>query len=161
MLMLWIALKLVSLYYQTQLHVLISLLLAVVNCFKISIFVLSNTTSLFVKIILFLLWIALKLVSLYYQTQQIKKYPRNLQELWIALKLVSLYYQTQPYLWQMQTRTVVNCFKISIFVLSNTTWPRLTAFHPLLWIALKLVSLYYQTQPKLFNKYGIERCELL
>ena len=95
MLMLWIALKLVSLYYQTQLHVLISLLLAVVNCFKISIFVLSNTTSLFVKIILFLLWIALKLVSLYYQTQQIKKYPRNLQELWIALKLVSLYYQTQ------------------------------------------------------------------
>ena len=41
---------------------------------------------------------------------------------------------------------VVNCFKISIFVLSDTTYPPLCVSIDGLWIALKLVSLYYQTQ---------------
>ena len=67
---LWITLKLVSLYYQTQLWSNTCFVRCVVNCFKISIFVLSDTTSRLVPKDVFKLWIALKLVSLYYQIQQ-------------------------------------------------------------------------------------------
>ena len=141
------------------------------NCFKISIFVLSNTTQVLLKGALIMLWIALKLVSLYYQTQPCltnwliravvncfkisifvlsnttKSRPLiNPTPLWIALKLVSLYYQTQLVRWFRYWNIVVNCFKISIFVLSNTTFCFSTFESVMLWIALKLVSLYYQTQ---------------
>ena len=92
---LWIALKLVSLYYQTQHSWSFSIACLVVNCFKISIFVLSNTTC-----------SGNRLAS---------------DALWIALKLVSLYYQTQRWYDRIYLLRVVNCFKISIFVLSNTT----------------------------------------
>ena len=68
-LLLWLALKLVSLHYQIQLCGLLLLCPWVVISFKISIFALSNTTDDTSWLMHSLLWLALKLVSLHYQIQ--------------------------------------------------------------------------------------------
>ena len=81
--------------------------------------------------------------------------------LWIALKLVSLYYQTQRNRYRKHKGHVVNCFKISIFVLSNTTYIDSSQNGHMLWIALKLVSLYYQTQHQTSRNEIKSGCELL
>ena len=50
-------------------------------------------------------------------------------------------------LWRIyQGRAVVNCIQISIFVLSATAHRCLSIFACKLWIAFKLVSLFYQQQ---------------
>ena len=67
----------------------------VVNCFQISIFAVANTTPSDPVFVLFLLWIAFKLVSLQLQTQLL---------IFFIIKGV-----------------VVNCFQISIFAVANTT----------------------------------------
>ena len=68
-LMLWLALKLVSLHYQIQLIFLRKSIILVVISFKISIFALSNTTLGYIAHMPIKLWLALKLVSLHYQIQ--------------------------------------------------------------------------------------------
>ena len=143
---LWFALKLVSLHYQTQPRIAGLTALSVVICFKISIFALSDTTQDVFFDSLQELWFALKLVSLHYQTQRINKPTYRefvvicfkisifalsdttiiaiagiAHGLWFALKLVSLHYQTQLWVTWRSRESVVICFKISIFALSDTT----------------------------------------
>ena len=119
--LLWIAFKFVSLSYDKQrslrrlrllyscellsnlylcpmtnnLHKMFLMLKLVVNCFQICIFVLWQTTRIFYKQQIILLWIAFKFVSLSYDKQH-----RG------AL---------------MKKQSVVNCFQICIFVLWQTT----------------------------------------
>ena len=90
-------------------------------CFKISIFALSDTT--------------------------LSCSSKRSIKLWFALKLVSLHYQTQLSSCRYDSVYVVICFKISIFALSDTTPCFLNISPSVLWFALKLVSLHYQTQP--------------
>ena len=92
---LWFAWKFLSLWYQTQLIYTLISQRTVVICLKISIFVVSNTTSTNVIRFQSKLWFAWKFLSLWYQTQRI-----------CSLSYVSV---------------VVICLKISIFVVSNTT----------------------------------------
>ena len=139
--------------------------------FKISIFALSNTTLTCLLLYEWVLWLALKLVSLHYQIQPnharlhspivvisfkisifalsnttfpSEFWTTNL--LWLALKLVSLHYQIQHAGFSRRLWRVVISFKISIFALSNTTDMSKFATHIMLWLALKLVSLHYQIQ---------------
>ena len=68
------------------------------------------------------------------------------KQLWFAWKFLSLWYQTQLmmiYWWWFQ---VVICLKISIFVVSNTTFATLLYIDQQLWFAWKFLSLWYQTQ---------------
>ena len=69
--MLWLALKLVSLHYQIQQTIQNTAREVVVISFKISIFALSNTTGNRFLVQNMELWLALKLVSLHYQIQQV------------------------------------------------------------------------------------------
>ena len=118
----WFAWKFLSLWYQTQQKVptilkdlscdllenfylcgikhnrsyLVCLSILVVICLKISIFVVSNTTCVLLFSYLLLLWFAWKFLSLWYQTQRL-----------IECK---------------NREDVVICLKISIFVVSNTTY---------------------------------------
>jgi len=56
---------------------------------------------------------------------------------------------------------VVICFKISIFALSDTTEVGFLCGCRLLWFALKLVSLHYQTQRSKTMVEAIAGCDLL
>ena len=132
---LWFALKLVSLHYQTQLQSFDTIEEAVVICFKISIFALSDTTY--------------------------RVFGKLAEVLWFALKLVSLHYQTQRLIKNIIKMKVVICFKISIFALSDTTCRCKTHVTRWLWFALKLVSLHYQTQPERRGWKEPKCCDLL
>ena len=120
--LLWLALKLVSLHYQIQQEITKINHQSVVISFKISIFALSNTTNDLKNVLGHPLWLALKLVSLHYQIQQITPTIDNL--------------------------IVVISFKISIFALSNTTYHQVVCQWRKLWFAWKFVPLWYQQQLK-------------
>ena len=170
---------------------------AVVICLKISIFVVSNTTSFIELQEDFKLWFAWKFLSLWYQTQLVQvlllwhascdllenfylcgikhnfdknldivlevviclkisifvvsnttKWRKRLKPLllWFAWKFLSLWYQTQQVIIRKVRSIVVICLKISIFVVSNTTFPFITRKSRKLWFAWKFLSLWYQTQ---------------
>ena len=70
---LWFAWKFLSLWYQIQQHRLAIYQVLVVICLKISIFVVSNTTSNAFKVVLIVLWFAWKFLSLWYQIQLYQK----------------------------------------------------------------------------------------
>ena len=123
-------------------------------------FILENTISTNKLISTFWLWITLKLVSLYYQTQLWSNtcFVRCVVN---CFKISILYYQIQRSSHVIARKSVVNCFKISIFVLSDTTCGGFQKVLEVLWIALKLVSLYYQIQPIFWILTMKRCCELL
>ena len=72
---LWFAWKFLSLWYQTQLASFPTRCEIVVICLKISIFVVSNTTTGKKGVLNNGLWFAWKFLSLWYQTQQAHRRP--------------------------------------------------------------------------------------
>ena len=145
--LLWFAWKFLSLWYQTQLYSLHwrmtmscdllenfylcgikhnlknqrQILKTVVICLKISIFVVSNTTSSNRCHCLRLLWFAWKFLSLWYQTQ----HERHIAEPVNGCDLLENFYlcgiKHNPKIYHYEEEVVVICLKISIFVVSNTT----------------------------------------
>ena len=183
---LWIAFKLVILSYGKQLIAEAVPFIWVVNCFQISNFVLWQTASRNRKPRKRKLWIAFKLVILSYGKQRIKNkimeqpvvncfqisnfvlwqtasaYNQILfGVLWIAFKLVILSYGKQPPCLIPRSKSVVNCFQISNFVLWQTARGWRKSSNELLWIAFKLVILSYGKQPTPRGPLRSLRCELL
>ena len=142
----WFAWKFLSLWYQTQLCNLRNRSPSVVICLKISIFVVSNTTSIRKSISIIWLWFAWKFLSLWYQTQPSTK------NIWQTLccDLLENFYLCGIKHNAISIRSlfisVVICLKISIFVVSNTTDVRIYDKSKWLWFAWKFLSLWYQTQ---------------
>ena len=143
----------------------------VVNCFQISNFVLWQTAKSQLCLWLEMLWIAFKLVILSYGKQHFGKWhhlpivvncfqisnfvlwqtaqrltPPSYIGLWIAFKLVILSYGKQPIVLGIVSRSVVNCFQISNFVLWQTAKSLAVDVLLVLWIAFKLVILSYGKQ---------------
>ena len=148
----------------------------VVNCSQISIFASRTTTKHDTPTTSGVLWIALKLVSLRRERQRFNSFywirfvvncsqisifasrttttssvPPCSTLLWIALKLVSLRRERQRHLYRSQSRCVVNCSQISIFASRTTTGHLPNVWAGLLWIALKLVSLRRERQPRILR----------
>ena len=132
---LWIAFELVSLQWQKQSLVAGKVSLAVVNCFRISIFAVAKTMS-------------VRLLD-----------AQNL--LWIAFELVSLQWQKQFYQPGIDALQVVNCFRISIFAVAKTMRVLVKCEDDKLWIAFELVSLQWQKQWALDTMCTSACCELL
>ena len=118
----------------------------VVICLKISIFVVSNTTLHCSFLLPYQLWFAWKFLSLWYQTQPEVRIPGRS----LCCDLLENFYlcgikhnlgSELPLL-----KVVVICLKISIFVVSNTTFILFISNREVLWIAWKFLSLWYQTQ---------------
>ena len=121
--MLWFAWKFLSLWYQTQQILVLLWHKVVVICLKISIFVVSNTT------VTRHLPSGLRcdLLENFYLCGIKHNYEKKyipLHWLWFAWKFLSLWYQTQRTYQLSYTPLVVICLKISIFVVSNTTFFR-------------------------------------
>ena len=107
----------------------------VVNCFQNRIFALSFTTT--------------------FNSSSDKA------ALWIAFRIVSLHYRSQQLLVTLLHLVVVNCFQNRIFALSFTTRVIHSCYHNKLWIAFRIVSLHYRSQHFGFSKVQKEGCELL
>ena len=109
--------------------------LAVVNCFRITIFAVAKTIA----------------------THRM----RTRTSLWIAFELLSLQWQKQSRSSKYWLYTVVNCFRITIFAVAKTMSPCCPALCPELWIAFELLSLQWQKQCILKNLPRFISCELL
>ena len=118
----------------------------VVICLKISIFVVSNTTISHCVFIQRGLWFAWKFLSLWYQTQRFLL-SSGLQTSCDLLENFYLCGIKHNHVHQKLKRFyVVICLKISIFVVSNTTYFLFQILTLSLWFAWKFLSLWYQTQ---------------
>ena len=148
---LWFAWKFLSLWYQTQLASFPTRCEIVVICLKISIFVVSNTTYDQCEPLAFKLWFAWKFLSLWYQTQPIleKAIIKNCCDLLENFYLCGIKHNVVAIYTSL--KEVVICLKISIFVVSNTTIVNLHIISNTLWFAWKFLSLWYQTQPKIYH----------
>ena len=118
--MLWFAWKFVPLWYQQQRLNIASMVSCVVICLKIRTFVVSATT--------------------------ISTSMMDGALLWFAWKFVPLWYQQQLDTERVAVRIVVICLKIRTFVVSATTNDGETSVNNGLWLAWKLVPLWYQQQ---------------
>ena len=133
----------------------------VVICLKISIFVVSNTTkSNYIQKNLWL-WFAWKFLSLWYQTQLdtcdvCKRICCDLLENFYLCGIKHNLAVFEHYLGE-----VVICLKISIFVVSNTTFTELVMVLNQLWFAWKFLSLWYQTQLTDVFHRKVAGCDLL
>ena len=67
--------------------------------------------------------------------------------LWIAFRIVSLHYRSQRMVKYYFIIRVVNCFQNRIFALSFTTRHPTSRRLRELWIAFRIVSLHYRSQP--------------
>ena len=133
----------------------------VVICLKISIFVVSNTTPPPVGRWIGELWFAWKFLSLWYQTQlarnrKVSRYRCDLLENFYlcGIKHNVIYLLSYKII-------VVICLKISIFVVSNTTYLVLPLHWLWLWFAWKFLSLWYQTQHNMREMLIWIGCDLL
>ena len=184
---LWFAWKFLSLWYQTQLKALSNCLslrcdllenfylcgikhnykiillsvLVVVICLKISIFVVSNTTTLLTTPTRRGLWFAWKFLSLWYQTQP----PDTKARAFTCCDLLENFYlcgiKHNNHRNTYHYHQVVICLKISIFVVSNTTLHCSFLLPYQLWFAWKFLSLWYQTQPEVRIPGRSLCCDLL
>ena len=107
------------------------------------------------------LWFAWKFLSLWYQTQLVQ----ISSLLFIGCDLLENFYlcgikHNFP-LSVLPFQLVVICLKISIFVVSNTTYFVMLLAKTQLWFAWKFLSLWYQTQPIAFPPFIRARCDLL
>ena len=130
-------------------------------CLKISIFVVSNTTLSWLRRMSAELWFAWKFLSLWYQTQLSTIY--NITA--TGCDLLENFYlcgiKHNQTIHHIPLSSVVICLKISIFVVSNTTWLIINTYINWLWFAWKFLSLWYQTQLYHFCKLANISCDLL
>ena len=145
---LWIAFRIVSLHYRSQLWMRLLRRLMVVNCFQNRIFALSFTTSPTSSNPGCKLWIAFRIVSLHYRSQREVEDNVNFFscELLSESYLCIIVHNVKSRLAGL--RKVVNCFQNRIFALSFTTHLKNQSLIPRLWIAFRIVSLHYRSQPK-------------
>ena len=155
-------------------------------CFKILIFVTTDTTALSFNADGTRLWFALKFLSLLLQIQRFamkaghylvvicfkilifvttdttisaEKIAKTL--LWFALKFLSLLLQIQRRACQPHSVLVVICFKILIFVTTDTTSEIWLPPRAPLWFALKFLSLLLQIQQSDWGLTARMSCDLL
>ena len=117
----------------------------VVICFWICIFDISNTPGGTFNVLKGALWFAFEFVSLTYQTHLRTRYSTCFACCDLLLNL---------YLWHIKhtidkeaakKRSVVICFWICIFDISNTPGGSIGSVDVMLWFAFEFVSLTYQT----------------
>ena len=135
--------------------------LCVVICLKISIFVVSNTTTRLFSFPFWLLWFAWKFLSLWYQTQlhySLRQHDEgcDLLENFYLCGIKHNHPTQKPV-----PLLVVICLKISIFVVSNTTTTATPTTTIKLWFAWKFLSLWYQTQLSIVVSCYRISCDLL
>ena len=133
----------------------------VVNCFQNRIFALSFTTTKIPHHPHRKLWIAFRIVSLHYRSQQEggKHITNGGCELLSESYLCIIVHNPKSRVSWLTT--VVNCFQNRIFALSFTTFIIMFILLLRLWIAFRIVSLHYRSQHKIFNSIAPGCCELL
>ena len=154
---LWFAWKIVPLWYQQQHRRKLIQPKHVVICLKNCTFVVSTTTSLHLIVHTFVLWFAWKIVPLWYQQQQL--YDEALQRVGCDLleKLYLCGINNNHTEMRSCWRVVVICLKNCTFVVSTTTFLSYLSVYILLWFAWKIVPLWYQQQPMLYNYLVINK----
>ena len=185
--MLWFAWKIVPLWYQQQhRHVAPSHNLCCDLLEKLYLCGINNNSK-FTLCNLKIVVICLKNCTFVVSTTTETKIFRHNSGLWFAWKIVPLWYQQQPersrsILWAScdlleklylcginnnaatllpSKSTVVICLKNCTFVVSTTTAFEFWRFLLKLWFAWKIVPLWYQQQPMLYNYLVINKILLV